>query len=263
MANMARAMGTNSRPPDLMGRPPTTSSTTVPSTTTSSSSAGTSAWAGARTQAGVPHIQRPYHQNIFETSSSTSNIILQIRLFKLITPEKKPLNISDSQLGEFLFESLKIPIAQCLALDFLTGRYDLREILVRSDTDLTIVLTYDSLFTFKDHKISISIISNQSTRVTFKEVPLSVPNDELLYLSSLHGVIKDGIVHNTTVRLGGKTRVTMPSSNRWIEVRLTPSKPLRNYYWMTGPGQGEARRRVTVLQPNQEEEIHLKILTVR
>ena len=26
---------------------------------------------------------------------------------------------------------------------------------------------------------------------------------------------------------------------------------MRNYYWMTGPGQGEQGRRVTVLHPNQ------------
>ena len=110
--------------------------------------------------------------------------------------------------------------------------------LVKSDTDLAKVLTYDTLFTHKDHEILVSIVSNQSTRVTFKGVPLSVPNEELLYLCSLHGVIKDGIVHQTTLRLGGKTRISMPSSTRWIKVQLTPGKPLRNYYWMTGPGQG-------------------------
>ena len=267
---MATAMGTGTRPPDL-GRLPSSSTTAPPlpprssgtpalagarsagatSTSPPSSSTGTSAWTGARTQAGTPHIDRPYSQIISDSSSSTSPIILQIRLFKLPIPDRKPLNLSDTQLGEFLFEILEIPIAQVLALDFQTGRYDLREMLVKHDTDLNKVLTYDSPISFKEHEISVSIVSNQSTRVTFKGVPLSVPNEELLYLCSLHGVIKDGVVHQTTIRLGGKTRISMPSSTRWIEVQLTPGNPLRNYYWLTGPGQGESGRRVTVLHSNQ------------
>jgi hypothetical protein len=36
------------------------------------------------------------------------------------------MNISDTQLGHFLFEMLGIPMTQCLALDFLTGRYNMK-----------------------------------------------------------------------------------------------------------------------------------------
>ena len=161
------------------------------------------------------------------------------------------MNISDTQLGHFLFEMLEIPMTQCLALDFQTGRYNMKEILVRPDTDLTNILTFDKPNPHREHDIWITIISNQSTRVTFQGVPLSVPNEELLYLCSLHGDVKDGVVHTTSLRLGGKNKVSLPSSTRWIEVNLTPGNPLKNYYWMTGPGQGDRGRRVTVIHNNQ------------
>ena len=95
-----------------------------------------------RTNAGTPHVRRHYHQVIAKLSSASSNIILQIRLFKLTLPDRKLLNIAE--LGHFFFETLKIPLSQCLALDFMTGRYDMEELLVRPDTNLNNVLTQTS-----------------------------------------------------------------------------------------------------------------------
>ena len=34
-------------------------------------------------------------------------------------------------------------------------------------------------------------------------------------------------------------------------MKLHPGKHFRNYYWLTGPGEGETGRRVTVLHSNQ------------
>ena len=119
------------------------------------------------------------------------------------------MNISDTQLGHFLFETLELPQTQCIASDFLTGGYDLKEILVHSDTDLTNVLTLDKPHSYKEHDICILIISKHSTRVTFQGVPLSVPDEELLHLCSLHGEVTDGVVHTTSLRLGSKNRVSL------------------------------------------------------
>ena len=77
------------------------------------------------------------------------------------------MNISDTQLGHFLFEMLEIPMTQCIALDFQTGRYNMKEILVCPDTDLTNILTFDKPHPHREHDIWITIISNQSTRVTY------------------------------------------------------------------------------------------------
>ena len=41
----------------------------------------------------------------------------------------------------------------------------------------------------------ISTLNNQSTKVTFIDVPLNVPDEELRHLCSIHGLLTDGIVH--------------------------------------------------------------------
>ena len=95
----------------------------------------------------------------------------------------------------------------------------------------------------------ISAISSHSTKVTFINVPLMVPDEVLRNLCSKHGTLTDGIVHRVPVKLGGISKVSIPSLKRWMNVQLT--KPLRNYYWLTGPGKGESGRRVTVLHSQQ------------
>ena len=108
--------------------------------------------------------------------------------------------------------------------------------LARKNTDLSKILTKDSPHHFRDHEISVTIISNEKTKVTFRGVPITVPDEELLHLRSLHGDITDRIVQRDPIRLGGNARNTLTSSTSMIEIQLTQGKPLRNFYWLVGPG---------------------------
>ena len=164
--------------------------------------------------------------------------------------DKDPPPLTDSQLGDFLFLELKIPIDDVIQLDF-SSRSDSKQILVKQSTILTHIVTdhKDLPHSHKDHEITISAISSQFTKVTFIHVPLTVPDEELRHLCSLHGTLTDGIVHRVYVKLGGISKASIPGPTRWLNVQIT--KPLRNYYWLTGPGQSESGRRVTVLHSNQ------------
>ena len=80
------------------------------------------------------------------------------------------MNISDSQLGDFIFNDLKLPIEDVLQLDFSTGRNDSKEILVKYTTDLTNITTDNRNpphQLYKDYKIIISTLDNKSTKITF------------------------------------------------------------------------------------------------
>ena len=126
-----------------------------------------------------------------------------------------------------------------------------RNLLVRAGTDLNDITTTDTPHLFRHHEVSICVVNSHASKVTFRGVPITVPDKELLYLGTLHGELVDGVVHRESVRLGGSTRHTIMSSNRSVEVKLIPGKPIKNFYWLTGPGQGEVGCRVLVLHPNQ------------
>ena len=176
---MATAMGTETRPPDPRSRrgpppgpPPRLSTSTA-------LNSGTPAWAKARSNG-----DRPYHQIMSDATPSTANIILKINL-ESISPDRRLINISDSQLGDFIFNELKFPIEDVLRLGFSTGRNDTKEILVKFSADLTNITT-DHLnpphHRYKDYKISISTLDDKTTKVTFINVPLSVPDEEIRHL---------------------------------------------------------------------------------
>ena len=100
--------------------------------------------------------------------SSSTNIILKISLVST-DPEK-------------VHEHARLPVEDVLRLGFWTGRKNTKEILVKSSTDLSNITTEDPSpphHMYKDHKIIISTLDDKTTRVTFINVPLSVPDEEL------------------------------------------------------------------------------------
>ena len=103
--------------------------------------------------------------------------MIQFKLYKVTNqtnPSIKPVSLSDAQIGEFLFDYLKIDPTTCLALDLKTGRYDTRELVLQSGTDLTGILTDNSPHIFKDHEITAVVLSKLAMRVTFRGVPIGV-----------------------------------------------------------------------------------------
>ena len=74
--------------------------------------------------------------------STSANIILKISLVST-DQDKKTINMQDSQLADFLFNDLKLPVEDVLRLGFSTGRNNMKEILVKHSTDLSNITTDD------------------------------------------------------------------------------------------------------------------------
>ena len=164
-------------------------------------------------------------------------------------PENRPMNLTDLQMSQMITDVLKISLADCHELDSQTGRYEKRELLVSSKADLNSAV-FSEPVEYRRHMIKASVIRCGTTKVTFRGVPISVPNEELVHLCSHYGKT-DGIVHRQFLRLGSEVKHDIMNSTRTIQVQLSPGKYMRNFYWLSGPSQGERGRRVTVLHANQ------------
>ena len=140
---MALTVAAERPPPDpVPGRQgPSTSSSP-----TAAHSGATPAWAGGNTGAGFSIINESNSpaQIINESNSPSAHLLIQFKLKKLYDVSKsdtKPINLTNSQIGEFVWEFLQVPYTSCIEIDNQTGRYDTRELLVKSGTDLTNVIT--------------------------------------------------------------------------------------------------------------------------
>ena len=217
-------------------------------------SAVTSPWAEGSNGGSKPYSGRSYEQIIAQ--STTSNILIRFKLTKIYKPENpeyKPPQIFPSHFGVFLFDVLKINPDDCLEIDVDTGRYDTKELLVKSSTNLDKILSSEPHI-FREHRIMPTRVSSLTTRVHFKNVPISVPDEEILHMCCHYGKLTNGKVHREVVHLGGSTKHSLPSSTRWVEMTLDPGKSFKNYYWLQGPQAGDTGRRITVLHASQPKQ---------
>ena len=82
--------------------------------------------------------------------------------------------------------------------------------------------------------------------MTFKNVPLNVPNEEILNLCRCYGKPVDGVVHMEMLKnIRGHS---LRGSTRYVEMQLDEGKSFKKYYWMEGPPPGDVGKRIVVLR---------------
>ena len=102
---------------------------------------------------------------------------------------------------------------------------------------------------FKDHLISVTKQLANVTRVTFKNVPLNVPDEEIIHLCKVYGNPIDSKVTYET--LHNDRNKGMKGSTRSVDIELNKGASFMNYYWLEGPLKGDKGRRVLVLYNGQ------------
>ena len=201
---------------------------------------------------------RPFSQIISEESSTRNIIQLHLKKIPIIEDGNTipPKNLSFDQLEEFIFDFLKIDPESCLGIDLTTGRYDTRELKLKPEVDVSPYLSTDMPYIFMNHEITVSKVLKNVIRVFFKNVPMSVPDEEILHLCKAYSTPVDNIVHREKVRLTGSSMRIVTGSNRYVDVTMNTKTHFRNFYWLEGPLPGDSGRRITVLynghgQPQQ------------
>ena len=103
--------------------------------------------------------------------------ILEIHLTKIVKIDEngehqRPKSLTFEDLGEFIFDILEIRPEDCLAVNLNTGRYDIREVKLKSEIETKNYVRYDPV-TFKGHNIMVMRQSQNVAQITFKNVPLN------------------------------------------------------------------------------------------
>ena len=188
---------------------------------------------------------------IIEDEQKNRNII-ELQITRLSTEDEhgvmnraKQLTFED--LGEFLFDILEIKPEECISFNFTSGRYDLREIKFKPGVDTSPYLRLAPI-AFKDHDITVRKQRQNIVRVTFKNVPLNVPDEEILNLCNSYGKPASQVNYEKLHNIRG---LGLTGATRFVDVEMEQGVSFENYYWLEGPLPGDIGKRIVVLHSNQ------------
>ena len=136
----------------------------------------------------------------------------------------KPLQVED--LGELIFDVIKLEPQSCLGVDLFTGRYDTKEIKLKPNVDPTPYLTLESPITFKSHDVIVRKQRCNITRVTFKNVPFVVPDEEILHLCIHYGKPVSNVIYE---KMFNKAIRGCMGATRYVDMELDPGKQFEHY----------------------------------
>ena len=209
-----------------------------------------------KNSSGGPTNMRSFAQ-ILEQEKKDRNI-LELRITKIRTEEALPPNynynsnnMSAEDIGELLFDTLKLNPSHCLAYDYNTGRNDTKQVKLKPGIPVTDILAQSPLV-FKDFNVVVSQQRLNITRVTFKNVPLNVPDEEIIHLCLAYGKPLENKVQYEVLRNSRNKGHT--GSTRFVDMELFEGSSFNNYYWMEGPFPGDQGRRVLVLHSGQAQQ---------
>ena len=212
----------------------------------------TSAWAGGAGAAGHQKKLRSFAEIMAEQIKNRN--ILEVVMTKIEKTDAegrvfKHKNLTFDEIGSFLFDILKISPEHCVRFNFTTGRYDTREVMFKPEVDLT---PYLGSFVYLDHEICTRRQRSNITKITFKNVPLNIPDEEIINLCEVYGKPVDYTVNYE--RLNNDKNRGMQGGTRYIDLELFQGASMNNFYWMEGPLPGDTGSRITVLHPGPTQQ---------
>ena len=144
-----------------------------------------------------------------------------------------------------IFEDFQVGLDDVIGVDWHAGGSHLVELELKEDVDLA---KFAGLSKEKHgKKFVLHEPARASTQVTFRGVPLSLSNQELLHLIRAYGGKVEGeIVIEKEPLTVNNTTIMVNSTTRTVQVTFQGNKRLRNYYWFQGPREGDQLRRVSV-----------------
>ena len=178
--------------------------------------------------------------------------IIEIKLNRLEVETEsgnkiKAKTLTEIDLSEFLFEVMNLKMEDCEGIGLRSYRYDTKEVKLKRGVDPTPYLTTTPVV-FKDHEIIVQKQLNNVTRVSFKNVPFSIPDEEIVHLCTRYG---EPIGNKVTYEKNSKVARGLAGSTRYVDMKMNPGVQFENYYWMEGPLSGDLGCRITVLHNGQ------------
>ena len=167
-------------------------------------------------------------QQIFQDARDNRNIIeLHITRIQQAeqAPQSKPLNHDD--LSDFLFKILKIKRGDIVGIDYSGSGYGHREVELKAGVDPDPFIR-TAAETYMNHKISVKKeMKKTTTKVLFRNVPLNVPDEEIINLAMCYGSVEGWVSRE---KLNNAKDRGMNGSNRTVEVNLNEGASFENYF---------------------------------
>ena len=83
---------------------------------------------------------------------------------------------------------------------------------------------------FKNHEITVKKILHDVTKVTFKNVPMYVPDEELLHLAGVYGTVVENKVHYEKLRITTSTKQgVLTSPTRYVLMHMNNGVSFNNF----------------------------------
>ena len=184
------------------------------------------------------------------TKARASPRILSIQLQRPPASEQGPEKAPDqSEWGELIFNACGIDPKDIKGIDFQAGGILNCEIKLTDSSDLAKYAGKSGKF----HNFNYNTLGPAESEVTisFKGVPLSVPDVEIIHLLKAYGYkpSKEGVHHSPIPVTSLDPEVScraVESTTRTIRATPPTSKRLRAYYFWAGMQESDLPRRVTV-----------------
>ena len=139
---------------------------------------------------------RSFQQILAEEKEKRNILEIKLRRMNVTSEDEtqtKAKHLSFEEVSVLIFDVLKIDSEHCLSVALVTSRYDTKEVKLKTEVNGSIYLTSKPIM-FKDHEITVSRQTTNVTKVTFKNVPLNIPDEEIINLCECFGKPIDNVV---------------------------------------------------------------------
>ena len=135
-----------------------------------------------------PTQMKPYAQIIQEAKRIRN--ILEVKIIKTSTPDPDVTSKRDNQLSfdataDFLFSTLNIDPASCLAFNHSLGNSNTKELSFKPGVSID---SYVGTYNINQGQSTFSITTRKqqssTVRLTFRNCPLNIPDQELLHIAT-------------------------------------------------------------------------------
>ena len=110
---------------------------------------------------------------------------------------------------------------------YSTGRYNVHEVKFKQGIDIYIFIK--SSLEFKGHEVSTKKQVNNLTKVTFRNVPFNILDEEIIELCNCYGTPTNNKVNYE--KLFNARNKGMMSGTRWVEMEMKPGISFNNFYY--------------------------------
>ena len=124
-------------------------------------------------------------------------------------------------VSEYFFGELKIDTEKILEVDLNTGKVDTKQILFHPEVDIEHYIS-NFLDTFGDYRVSISRMLCTKKMITFKNVPLFVPDKKILTLCKLYGETEGGVQREKINLRANNKNIYIQTVTLYVMMRLKP-----------------------------------------